>query len=99
MSADRVQAWRAARDHKVAVMLDPHAPAWLVNEKVDLEKGEIQFDIVHRWPLTGQWERRHFTYDAEVDVLHFRGSSPVSSAELARLKSTERFRAHEHEPL
>lgn len=99
MSTDVVERWQAARDRKVTVMLDPHMPAWLINEKVDLEKGEIQFDIVHRWPLTGQWERRHFTYDAEVDVLHFRGSSPVAAGELARLKQAERFRVHEHEPL
>ncbi|GEM_PF-6703878 len=99
MVDEPIPAWRAARDRKVAVMLDPHAPAWLLNEQVDAEAGRVQFDIVHRWPLTGEWERRHFTYEIDVDVLHFRGASPVSPAELARLKDEARFRAHEHEPL
>ncbi|MDQ7031053.1 MAG: hypothetical protein Q9O62_15415, partial [Ardenticatenia bacterium] len=99
MKNESDHTWRSARDRKVAVMLDPHMPAWLLDEHVDTEAGLVQFDIVHRWPLTGEWERRRFTYEIEVDVLHFRGSSPVSAAELARLKDEARFRAHEHEPL
>lgn len=87
-----VQEWRRRRDEKVAPLLEPRTPAWLLNEKIDEELEQIQFDLVHRWPVgVAGWTRRHYTYEVDVDVLHYRGETPVSSAERAKLQPADRF--------
>lgn len=85
-----IDAWRKNRDAKVTRLLEPRTPAWLSNEKIDEEEQIIEFDLIHRWPVTG-WARRRYVYDADVDVLHFRGETPISSAERAELSPEDRF--------
>lgn len=88
--SDQFAAWRAARDAKVRVLIDEKYPAWLLNETIDEENQTIQFDLVHYWPPHG-WQRRHYTYEVEPDVLHFRGTTPVNAEERMKLKKENLF--------
>jgi hypothetical protein len=85
--------WREHRDRKLARMLDPDEPAWLVEEVVDEERGVMYFDVVHRWQ-PGGWQLRRFTYDTVADVLHFRGARLLGDEALTRMKPEQRIRAH-----
>lgn len=92
MSDAEIEEWRRRRDKKVAPLLEPRTPAWLFNEQIDTELEQIQFDLVHRWPVgVVGWTRRHYTYEVDVDVLHYRGETLVSAAERAQLKPDDRF--------
>lgn len=92
VSDTEFEEWRRRRNEKVAPLLESRTPAWLLNEQIDEELGQIQFDLVHRWPVgVDGWTRRHYTYEVDVDVLHYRGETPVSAAERAQLKPTDRF--------
>lgn len=88
--SDKFAAWRAARDAKVRVLIDEKYPAWLLNETIDEENQTIQFDLVHYWPPYG-WQRRHYTYEVEVDVLHFRGTHRLNAEERMKLKNEDLF--------
>ena len=90
MDEQTIESWRQARDAKVAPLLEPRTPAWLINEEVEEDAAEIRFDLVHRWPVVG-WARNRYLYEVEVDVLHYRGSAPIASAERAQLDPEARF--------
>lgn len=92
MSNAEIEEWRRRRDEKVSPLLESRTPAWLFNETIDEDLEQIQFDVVHRWPVgVAGWTRRHYTYEVDVDVLHYRGETPVSAAERADLKPDDRF--------
>ncbi len=82
--------WRQRRDHKLFKMLDPDEPAWLVEEEVHPEQEVAYYTIVHRWK-PGGWARRRYTYDLVGDVVHFRGTTPLSDSELVKMKPEQRL--------
>lgn len=83
--------WRTARDRKLVRMLDPDEPAWMLMEEMREEEEIVVFTVVHRWGPDG-WARRRFSYDFISDILHFRGTSPVSDSELATMKPEQRLK-------
>ena len=85
-----VENWRERRDAKLYLMLNPEEPAWLVSESVDAAAEVVLFDVVHRWAPQG-WQRRRYLYDMISDVIHFRGSSALSDAEITKLKPEQRL--------
>lgn len=85
--------WRERRDQKMAAMLDPDEPAWLVDENVEEKSSMIFFAIVHRW-APGGWARRLYMYDPTGHVLHFRGTTPLEESDLVKLKAEQRFLHH-----
>ena len=87
------EIWRERRDTKLATMLDPDEPAWLVSEEEVPEDEVVYFNVVHRWPYAG-WGIRRFTYDTVSDVVHFRGTQSIDDAELVKMKPEQRILAH-----
>lgn len=85
-----IDHWRTQRDQKLRAMLNPDEPAWLVSEEIDFPKEVVRYAIVHRWGADG-WAIRRYTYDIVADVIHFRGTSPVSDGEISKLKPEQRI--------
>ena len=80
---------RRARDARLQVVLADHAPVWLIEEAVDPISQTVVSDLL--FLDRRGWVRRRYLYDAEVDVLHFRGDEIVSSEEAARLRARGRL--------
>lgn len=91
MNTDASAEWRTALTQKIYRMLDPDAPAWLTEERVDLESETVILEIVHHWGPNG-WGRRRYLYDIFGDVMHFRGTTSVDDAELVKMKPEQRIR-------
>jgi hypothetical protein len=83
LAAERTAEIKAGRDRKMAIVLDGTQPAWIVGEQVSVIKNSCVFDVVFRYQ--GRWVQRRYTYDAEVDVLHFAGETPFDEARLHTL--------------
>jgi len=83
VAAERTAEIKAGRDRKLAVVLGGKRPAWIVGEQVSLAKNTCVFDVVFRYG--GRWVQRRYTYDAEVDVLHFAGETPFDETRLHTL--------------
>lgn len=90
MEQHLLNTWIERRNQKLKVMLNPDDPAWLVREVVDEPSETVSFDVVHRWDSEG-WAVRRYTYDMVASVLHFRGTSPVSDADIAKMKPEQRI--------
>ena len=80
---------KARRDSKLAIVLRDIRPAWIVGEQVNPIKNECVFDVVFRYG--GRWTQRRYLYDAEVDVLHFRGEMPFDETRLHTLPNDGLF--------
>lgn len=87
------EEWRISRDRKMFKMLDPDEPAWLIEESVKEADEIVIYTIVHRWK-PGGWARRRYTYDTFSDVIHFRGTSPLSDGDMAKMKPEQRIYHH-----
>jgi len=74
---------KTKRDYKLENVLANHLPAWIVQERINTTLHTCTFDIVFRPAST--WQKRRYTYDAEVDVLHYRGAEPFDEAGLGQL--------------
>jgi hypothetical protein len=83
LTADRAAEIKAARDKKLAVVLQGQLPAWIVGEQASPVKNNCLFDVVFR--AGGRWVQRRYDYDAEVDVLHFCGETPFDETLLHTL--------------
>ena len=83
IAADRVAEIKAQRDGKLAIVLGTSHPAWIVGEQVSVAKNTCVFDVVFRY--NSVWVQRRYTYDAEVDVLHFAGQTPFDETKLHTL--------------
>ena len=83
ITSERTTEIKAGRDGKLAIVLTGSHPAWIVGEQVSLIKNTCVFDVVFRY--SGWWVQRRYTYDAEVDVLHFAGETPFDEARLHTL--------------
>jgi hypothetical protein len=83
IAAERTDEIKAKRDHKLAIVLRDSRPAWIVGEQVSHAKNDCVFDVVFRYG--GRWAQRRYTYDAEVDVLHFAGETPFDETKLHTL--------------
>lgn len=82
-ASERAAEINAGRDRKLAIVLGGSRPAWIVGEQVSLIKNTCMFDVVFRYG--GRWVQRRYTYDAEVDVLHFAGETPFAETGLHTL--------------
>jgi hypothetical protein len=91
IAADRVAEIKAGRDAKLAIVLGASHPAWIVDEQVSVVKNTCVFDVVFR--TSGDWVQRRFTYDAEVDVLHFAGQTPFDETKLHTLSEDMLFQS------
>jgi len=91
LAADRIAEIKAGRDRKLAIVLQGTRPAWIVDEQASPTRNECVFDVVYRYG--DRWVQRRYTYDAEVDVLHFRGETPFDEAELHTLSDDALFQA------
>jgi hypothetical protein len=91
IAADRVAEIKVKRDHKLAVVLGNSRPAWVVGEQVSVVKNNCVFDVVFR--NNGMWVQRRYTYDAEVDVLHFAGQTPFDETKLHTLSDDMLFQS------
>jgi len=89
IAADRVAEIKAGRDRKLDIVLGGNRPAWIVGEQVSLVKNSCVFDVVFRY--NGAWVQRRYTYDAEVDVLHFAGQTPFDETKLHTLSDDMLF--------
>jgi len=83
LAAEHTAEINAGRDRKLAIVLGGSHPAWIVGEQVSLIKNTCMFDVVFRYG--GRWVQRRYTYDAEVDVLHFAGETPFDETRLHTL--------------
>ena len=83
IASEREADIRASRDRKLSIILTGSRPAWLVGEQVSLIKNTCVFDVVFRYG--GRWVQRRYTYDAEVDVMHFAGETPFDETRLHTL--------------
>lgn len=83
LAADRTAEIKAGRDRKLAIVLSGNSPAWIVGEQVSVIKNSCVFDVVFRYG--GRWVQRRYTYDAEVNVLHFAGETPFDKTRLHTL--------------
>ena len=83
LAAERTVEIKVARDHKLAIVLSGKRPAWIVGEQVDLARNTCMFEVVFRYG--GHWVQRRYTYDAEVDVLHFAGETPFDETRMHTL--------------
>ena len=83
IASEREAEIKATRDRKLAIILADSRPAWIVGEQVSIVKNNCVFDVVFR--NGGRWVQRRYTYDAEVDVLHFAGETPFDEARLHTL--------------
>ncbi len=91
LAADRIAEIKARRDGKLAIVLRDIRPAWIVGEQVSPIKNECVFDVVFRYG--GRWAQRRYLFDAEVDVLHFRGETPFDETRLHTLPDDGLFQA------
>lgn len=91
VAADRVAEIKAQRDHKLAIVLGGSHPAWIVGEQVSVVKNNCVFDVVSRY--RSAWVQRRYTYDAEVDVLHFAGQTPFDETKLHTLSGDMLFQS------
>jgi hypothetical protein len=91
IAADRVAEIKASRDHKLDIVLGRNHPAWIVGEQVSLAKNSCMFDVVFRY--NSIWVQRRYTYDAEVDVLHFAGQTPFDETKLHTLSDDMLFQS------
>jgi len=82
-AGERAAEIKTARDRKLAIVLGSHHPAWIVIEQVSLANNTCVFEVVFRYG--GRWVQRRYTYDAEVDVLHFAGEIPFDETRLHTL--------------
>jgi len=89
LAADRAAEIKAARDKKLAIVLQGRLPAWIVGEQASPAKNNCLFDVVFR--TGGQWVQRRYDYDAEVDVLHFRGETLFDETRLHTLSRDALF--------
>ena len=90
IAADQVDEIKAKRDCKLAIIVGSSQPAWIVGEQVSPAKNDCVFDVVFRY--SGTWVQRRYTYDAEVDVLHFAGQTPFDETKLHALADDMLFR-------
>jgi len=91
IAADRVAEIKVKRDRKLAIVLGTSHPAWIVGEQVSVVKNNCVFDVVFR--SNGVWVQRRYTYDAEVDVLHFAGQTPFDETKLHTLSDDMLFQS------
>jgi hypothetical protein len=91
LAADRVAEIKAGRDRKLAIVLRDIRPAWIVGEQASPTKDDCVFDVVFRYG--GRWVQRRYTYDTEVDVLHFRGETLFDETRLHTLPDDALFQA------
>jgi hypothetical protein len=91
IAADHVADIKAQRDRKLAIVLGDSHPAWIVGEQMSLAKNNCVFDVVFRY--SGAWVQRRYTYDAEVDVLHFAGQTPFDETKLHTLSDDMLFQS------
>ena len=91
IAADRVAEIKAGRDAKLAIVLGASHPAWVVGEQVSVVKNTCVFDVVFRY--SGDWVQRRYTYDAEVNVLHFAGQTPFDETRLHTLSDDMLFQS------
>ena len=89
IAVDRIAEIKAGRDRKLAIVLQNILPAWIVGEQSNPTKSDCVFDVVFRYG--GRWVQRRYTYDAEVDVLHFRGETPFDETRLHTLPDDALF--------
>jgi len=82
-ASEREAEIRASRDRKLSIILTGSRPAWIVGEQVSVIKNSCVFDVVFR--NGGRWVQRRYTYDAEVDVMHFAGETPFDETRLHTL--------------
>jgi hypothetical protein len=91
LAADRIAEIKAGRDRKLAIVLRDVRPAWVVSEQASPTKNDCVFDVVFRYG--GRWVQRRYAYDAEVDVLHFRGETLFDETRLHTLPDDALFQA------
>jgi hypothetical protein len=91
IAADRVAEIKARRDRMLDFVLGGNQPAWIVGEQVSPVKNNCVFDVVFRY--NGVWVQRRYTYDAEVDVLHFAGQTPFDETKLHTLSDDMVFQS------
>jgi hypothetical protein len=91
LAADRVAEIKAQRDRRLAIVLGGSHPAWIVGEQVSVVKNECMFEVIFRY--NGAWVQRRYTYDAEVDVLHFAGQTPFDETRLHTLSEDMLFQS------
>ncbi|HYN88764.1 MAG TPA: hypothetical protein VER55_09550 [Ardenticatenaceae bacterium] len=100
MNTISLEPWQLGWREKVRRVLSPGEPAWLLKEQLGDYLGEplVFLTMVSRWE--GGWTRRTYTYDPVGDVLHYRGETPVSSAERGKLKPEQllQLRPQANEP-
>ena len=83
IASEREAEIKASRDRKLTIILTGSRPAWIVGEQVSIVKNSCMFDVVFRY--RGRWVQRRYTYDAEVDVMHFAGETPFDGTRLHTL--------------
>jgi hypothetical protein len=83
IATERTAEIKAARDRKLAIVLGGSHPAWIVGEQVSLAENDCVFEVVFRHG--DRWVQRRYTYDADVDVLHFSGETPFEETRLHTL--------------
>ena len=83
IASEREAEIRASRDRKLSIILTGSRPAWIVGEQVSVVGNSCMFDVVFRYG--GRWVQRRYTYDAEVDVMHFAGETPFDETRLHTL--------------
>ena len=91
LAADRIAEIKAGRDRKLAIVLQGTRPAWIVGEQASPTRNECVFDVVLRYG--GRWVQRRYTYDAEVDVLHFAGQTAFDETKLHTLSDDMLFQS------
>jgi hypothetical protein len=91
LAADRIAEIKTGRDRKLGIVLWNIRPAWIVGEQASPTRNECVFDVVFRYG--GRWVQRRYAYDAEVDVLHFRGETPFDGTRLHTLPDDALFLA------
>jgi hypothetical protein len=89
IASEREAEIKASRDRKLSIILAGSRPAWIVGEQVSVIKNSCVFDVVFRYG--GRWVQRRYTYDAEVDVLHFAGETPFDETRLHTLPDDMSF--------
>ncbi len=86
MNTMSLEQWQAGWRNKVRKIMPEGEPVWLLKEQLGDYLGEplVFLTLVSRWD--GRWQRRNYTYDPTGDVLHYRGQTPVGTAERGKLK-------------
>lgn len=86
---------RAARNRTFATMFRPDETIWLVREELDPEGPVWRLDFL-RQGKQGEWLYHRYSYDIPTRVVYFRGTRPVATDELTRLRRQgTRFSPHE----